>query len=593
MFWMRTGRQDRMGMFTAPVQIAVADRVPLLDMGMPLAGGSGQVLVTQVDLRGLWQRVDEVYAGPTGRALVVSREGVIIAHPDRAYIGEELPPPLRPVLDGYEGATSYVDALAGQRMLATYSPVGKQSGWGIVVEQAYAEAVAPLRTIALTTFGVMLVAAVLSALLTTLMGRSIVRPLLTLETVTGEIAQTGRIDRRVAMSRQDEVGRLADAFDRMLTSLQESQARASFLAGVLENASQPFAVGYPDGRLGVANRAFCELVGYNEADLRSIDWNADLTPVEWRAEETRHLQALHNSGKPVRYEKEYRRQDGSRVPVELLVHLVCDQTGQPEHYYAFVTDLTERKQAQDALRVYSEQLEKMVAERTHALEEAQAQLVRREKLAVLGQLSGSIAHELRSPLGAIKNAAYLMNMLLDDPSFEMQEILDLLNREIKTSEQIINNLLDFARTRAPTKQAVEINQIVKHALAGIVVPESVMVRHELADLPPVAADPGQLEQVFSNLIRNAIQAMPGGGQLVIKTGVLEPEWVTTTITDTGVGIAPEHMARLFEPLFTTKAKGIGLGLALVKMLIEAHGGKIGVESQAGEGTTFAIQLPIA
>ena len=279
--------------------------------------------------------------------------------------------------------------------------------------------------------------------------------------------------------------------------------------------------------------------------------------------------------------------DELRLLNEHLEDLVEERTT------ALVAEIAQRKQAEDTLQTYSEQLEAMVTERTRALEEAQKQLVHQERLSVLGQLSGSIAHELRTPLGAIKNAVYLLTMVLENPDANACAALDIMAQQTKISEQIIDNLLDFARTREPHKQAVKINQIVKHSLLGIAVPENVIVQHELADLPPVSADPDQLEQIFSNLIRNAVQAMPGGGQLVIKTAARGAEWVTIAVIDTGVGIPPENRARLFEPLFTTKAKGIGLGLALVKMLVEAHGGSIEVQSVVGEGSTFTVVLPVA
>ncbi len=122
-----------------------------------------------------------------------------------------------------------------------------------------------------------------------------------------------------------------------------------FLANLLEHADQPFAMGYPDGRLGLLNRAYEQLTGYTAAELRSIDWSALLTPPEWRDQERQKLEELHRTGQPVRYEKEYIRKDGSRVPIELLVHLIRDAAGRPEYYYAFITDITERKKAEEEL----------------------------------------------------------------------------------------------------------------------------------------------------------------------------------------------------------------------------------------------------
>ncbi len=133
-------------------------------------------------------------------------------------------------------------------------------------------------------------------------------------------------------------------------ALRESQERNRFLASVIEASSQPFAVGYPDGSIGTFNRAYCNLVGYSEDEMSHTDWDRDLTPPEYHELESCKLVELVQTGEPVRYEKEYIRKDGSRVPVELLVHVTRDESNQPLHYYAFVTDLTDRKLAEEALK---------------------------------------------------------------------------------------------------------------------------------------------------------------------------------------------------------------------------------------------------
>jgi signal transduction histidine kinase len=252
----------------------------------------------------------------------------------------------------------------------------------------------------------------------------------------------------------------------------------------------------------------------------------------------------------------------------------------------------ERRQAEEALKEYSERLEEMVEERTKELREAQEQLIRKEKLAVLGQMAGGVGHELRNPLGAISNAIYFLNMVLEEPDPEVKETLEILQKEVKTSEGIISSLLDFARAKPPTRRKVDINNVVQEALSRIAVPENVEVVSQLDEaLPIILADPDQLRQVFGNLVLNAIQSMPDGGQLVVKSEAPSPEWVAVSFTDTGVGIPEENLGKLFEPLFTTKAKGVGLGLAVVKSLVQGHGGTIEVESQVGKGTTFTVRLP--
>ncbi len=225
---------------------------------------------------------------------------------------------------------------------------------------------------------------------------------------------------------------------------------------------------------------------------------------------------------------------------------------------------------------------------------AQEKLVRQEKLALLGELAGGVAHEIRNPLGAIKNAAYLLNMAVEEPEPEVKETIEILQNEIETSERVVSNLLDFARPKPPTRLKVDINDVLQTALSRITVPENVKVVWRLDEtLPTIAADPKQLGQVFENIMLNAFQAMPEGGQLTIKSEAPGAEWaVTVSFIDTGVGIEEEALGKVFEPLFTTKAKGIGLGLALTKSLVEGHGGTIDLNSTVGKGTTFTVRIPI-
>jgi len=260
--------------------------------------------------------------------------------------------------------------------------------------------------------------------------------------------------------------------------------------------------------------------------------------------------------------------------------------------------LIELREAEEGLKEYSGRLEEMVDERTRELREAQEELVRKEKLAVLGQLAGGLGHELRNPLGAIKNAAYFLNMTLEEPEPEVKQTLDILRKEVDTSVRIISSLLDFARAKAPARRKVDVNEVVREVLDRVAVPEGIEVVSQLDDaLPIIMADPDQLEQVFSNIVLNAVQAMLEGGQLVIKSEARKgepahhPGWVAVSVMDTGVGIPEGNLEKLFEPLYTTKARGIGLGLAVVRTLLDAHGGVIEVESEVGKGSTFTVRLP--
>ncbi|MBN1488208.1 MAG: transporter substrate-binding domain-containing protein [Anaerolineae bacterium] len=246
-----------------------------------------------------------------------------------------------------------------------------------------------------------------------------------------------------------------------------------------------------------------------------------------------------------------------------------------------------------AVLFWNNRLQKEIKERTKELEEAQECLVRREKLAVLGQMAGSVGHELRNPLGVISNAVYFMRSVLTamPESDVLLEYLGIIEEEEQKSERIVSDLLDFARVKTAYRSPVAIKELVQHIVGTCSIPDSITVDIQVADdIPDVFMDYQQIEQVLNNLMANAIQAMPEGGQLSMGAAVVD-HCIALSITDTGYGIPPENMEKIFEPLFTTKAQGIGLGLPISKNLVEANGGFIEVQSVPGEGATFTIMLP--
>jgi serine phosphatase RsbU (regulator of sigma subunit) len=214
-------------LYVSPTTIMGFDQVPAMYLGVPLVtrlGQTGQVVVAKIDLRDIWRRVDEIRIGQTGRAFVVSQEGIIIAHPNRTYIGQGITPELRPVLNGFEGQTEYQDPISNKIMLAAYSPVGGQSNWGVIVEQERDEALARINNIAFIGFGVLFVALVIATVLTVLIARDVTQPIQRLAQVTQNIAWTGDLSRDITIERQDEVGQLAATFNQMIAGLREAQA---------------------------------------------------------------------------------------------------------------------------------------------------------------------------------------------------------------------------------------------------------------------------------------------------------------------------------------------------------------------------------
>ncbi|MBC7250738.1 MAG: response regulator [Anaerolineae bacterium] len=237
-------------------------------------------------------------------------------------------------------------------------------------------------------------------------------------------------------------------------------------------------------------------------------------------------------------------------------------------------------------------MENMVEERTRELRRAQEQLLRSERLAAIGQLAASVAHELRHPLGVMRQSAYYLSMKLQDADEKVRKHLNILEKEISASDKIITDLMDFSRVHKPDLTLVDVEKLVDQTLADVETPAGVrVVRTRAPELPPIMADGQQLQQAFRNLIFNAYQAMPDGGTLYITTAQVG-EYLEISFQDTGIGIAPAHLEHIFEPLFTTKERGIGLGLTICQNIVEQHQGTIEVESLVGQGTTFTIRLPI-
>ena len=253
----------------------------------------------------------------------------------------------------------------------------------------------------------------------------------------------------------------------------------------------------------------------------------------------------------------------------------------------------ELRSTEEELRASNEEMEAANEE----LREAQEQLVRSEKLAVIGQLAGGVGHELRNPLGAIKNAVYYIKgkvakSELAQKEPRVAEFLDIMDDEINSSNKIINDLLGFSRVGKPALSPARIEMVIDDAIAHTQMPESIELTKKLdTSLPEVEIDTDQVRQVLVNIITNAVQAMPEGGKLTIGARTVD-NFLQVEITDTGVGIPEDAIEKVFDPLYTMKAKGIGLGLAVCQSIIERHEGHIGVESNVGKGTTFTVRLPL-
>ncbi len=353
-----------------------------------------------------------------------------------------------------------------------------------------------------------------------------------------------------------------------------------------------------EGKYLRVNKTYCEAVGLSkEKILDRTDY--DLYPTDIADQYSKYDQEVINYRKPVSGIEESHLKPSGDYGWSLTEKLpYYDAEGAVVGTIGFALDITERKQAEEQLKKYAAALEKArntleqkVQERTQELKEAHNALIRKEKLAVLGQLSSGVAHELRNPLGVIKNACYFLNMKIKTIEDEaVKDNIKIMSREISTADRIITDLLDFARIREPIRQATDINQLITQTLSKSLIPENITVSTDLPEgMASIAIDPIQTSQIFLNLIENAVHAMGKGGNLKIATKV--KNGITEIIfTDEGHGIPKENLSKIFEPLFTTKAKGIGLGLSVSNSLAKANGADILVESEEGKGSRFVVRF---
>ena len=257
-------------------------------------------------------------------------------------------------------------------------------------------------------------------------------------------------------------------------------------------------------------------------------------------------------------------------------------------------DLLSTLASSAAIAIENARLYEAEREQHRLVEQSRAQLVQSEKLAATGRLAASMAHEINNPLQAIHNSLQLVLGFALEPG-ERQEYLQMADEEVQRLMGLVKRILDFARRPQREMRPTNLNDVVEKVLAlanKYLQHRHIALRRDLSpDLPAVIATADELGQVFLNLVLNSVDAMPEGGTLRVSSRLAQDGHLTVAFSDTGAGISPEHLDRIFEPFFSTREKGTGIGLAISHNIIERHGGEITVQSVMGEGTTFTVHLP--
>ena len=300
---------------------------------------------------------------------------------------------------------------------------------------------------------------------------------------------------------------------------------------------------------------------------------------------------FENNESIVRRDYHRKTKEGRNFWAELISTPIKDKDGNVFAALELAIDITERKHLQNKLAEYSQKLEELVQKRTDQLKQAQAELVKSERLAAIGELAGMIGHDLRNPLTGIKNSTYFMKKKGTElPPNQTEEMLEIIDRCVDYSNRIINDLLDYSRELHLALEEQSPKKLLNDSLLILNIPDKIRIINNLDEASVFKVDPSKMKRVFINLVKNAVDAMPDGGKITVESQKVK-EGLEISLSDTGAGISEEILPKLFIPLITTKSQGMGFGLAICKRIVEAHGGTISVRTAKGEGTTFTIIIP--
>lgn len=389
-----------------------------------------------------------------------------------------------------------------------------------------------------------------------------------------------------------DVTRRRQAEDAMRRAHEQAQTYLD-IAGVLILALDA------TGRVTLINQRGCEILGAAPDEILGHDWFETFLPEAIR-EEIKAVFARLMAGEieVTEYvENLVRTRRGDERMIAWHNTVLRDEQGAIVGTLTSGDDVTDLRRAEQAARVAQEKLTEILRqEKERAVAElgrVREELVRKTRLAAIGQVSASVGHELRNPLGSIRNAVYLLRRRLGSDESKAGEYLAMIDDDVNRADRIIADLMEMSRPKKPNRQKVDLIELVEESARRASVPTEVRVRVS-TDLRPfmVDLDVHQARQVLNNLFTNSVQAMEGRGEIRVDAKREEP-YDIILVADTGPGVPPESRERLFEPLFSTKARGTGLGLAICRQIVAQHGGSIEYIDAAGGGAAFEIRLPRA
>jgi PAS domain S-box-containing protein len=344
-----------------------------------------------------------------------------------------------------------------------------------------------------------------------------------------------------------------------------------------------------EGRMIDCNKAYAKMLGYSKKELKNFAAQ-QLMPERWLEQREKIVNKVLQSGRSIVFEREYKRKGNSIFPASVRTWRLTDGKGKVIGIWSIVRDISQQKEREKNLEQQAGMLQNLIDERTKQLKDS-------ERLVAIGQTAGMVGHDLRNPLQTIIGELYLAKIEVESLSDNelkknLQESIQAIDEQAVYMDKIVSDLQAFVRPIKIDKTPIDLKEIVNSVISSISIPTNISVKTQMdKNFNQIKADPHLVKRILINLVTNAVQAMPEGGRLTVKSKVNPEGQVSVAVKDTGVGIPEKIKPQIFTPLFTTKPRGQGFGLAVCKRVIEAHGGNICFESKEGKGAKFIIQFP--
>ncbi len=567
-------------------RLAVALAIPL----------NGPVMVGEIAVDRLSEFISHQPAGSDLVIMILDSRQRIIADSQGGHAGQQAVPEILPIVtDALAGRESVRDfAYQGESHIGTAVTV-PHLGWTTLVAQPYRKAFQPI------TWALWAVAAGTGVALALALGTG----WLLARDFSGNFSRytdqaraiaSGRFDQPWPVSRFVEFSDLADHLRRMSLAIQQREQKLATsearYRSVVSNApvvtlqfDEQGVVSLIEGKglakLGIDSNP---AVGHSLFDL--FRDQPDICAHATQAIDGQASQFTQRLGQNV---------------FEMYFIPVSDPEG-GRHVLGVAVDITERKQAEEELARHRDHLEELVRERTAKLETAQEELVKRERLAVLGQITATVSHELRNPLGVIRSSNFYLRRRLQPADDKLAKHLSRIDDQVSICDTIVGDLLEYTRGNRSERTTEHVPAWIQEVAEDYQTDRKMDIGFQFApDLPPLSFDKEKMRRVVGNLITNALYAVTRRQEEARRAGTAytprinigverTDDMMTIRVEDNGVGMDAETAARAFEPLFTTKARGTGLGLAIVDKITADHGGKVSLESTEGGGTTVKVQL---